>query len=78
MESGSTSTGTGRAPHSTTASNVAMNVCAGTTTSSPGPMSQARSVIFSASRPLPTPIAERVPQKAANSSSKRSSSSPRM
>ena len=50
-----TSTTTGAAPTCVTASNVAMNVSAGTTTSSPGPTSAAKSASRSASSPLATP-----------------------
>ncbi len=50
----------------------------GTTTSSPGPTPIARSAIVSASVPLATPIACRVPQYAANSASKPETSGPRM
>jgi len=56
------STGTGRAPTWLTASQVAMYVFAGTITSSPGPIPQARSTSVRASRPLPTPTQWRAPQ----------------
>ena len=55
--SGSTSAMTGVAPAWTTASAVAMNVIAGTTTSSPWPTPSARNAIARASVPEPTPAA---------------------
>ena len=59
--SGSTSTMRGIAPHAMTASPVNAAVKAGTITSSPGPMSSARSASVIASVPLPTPTANRAP-----------------
>ena len=53
-----------------------MNELAGTMTSSPGPMPSARSASDSASVPDDTPTAYALPQYAANSSSKASSSAP--
>ena len=55
--SGSTSAKRGRAPTRLTASAVAMNELAGTTTSSPGPTSSARRASTSASVPEETPTA---------------------
>jgi hypothetical protein len=54
---GSTSTITGRAPIAITASAVKAAVIAGTITSSPAPMSSARSASAIASVPLATPTA---------------------
>ena len=60
--SGSTSTSRGVAPARLTASAVAMNEFAGTTTSSPGPIRSARSASTIASVPDETPIACSVSQ----------------
>ncbi len=74
---GSESTNTGCAPARDTASADAMKVFAGTTTSSPGPMSRARRASSIASVPLPTPTQWPTPQARANSSSKAPTSGPR-
>ena len=60
--SGSTSTSFGVAPTQLTASAVAMNEFDGTMTSSPGPMSSARSASEMASVPDETPTENAVPQ----------------
>src|SRR3954451_14820606 len=73
---GLTSANRGVAPASTTASAVATNVFAGTTTSSPRPTPSARSVSVRASVPLPTATAHAVEQYAAQARSNRSTSSP--
>ena len=73
---GSTSTNLGVAPTRVTASAVAMNELAGTSTSSPGPTSSARSASTRASVPEETPIACGAPQNRAKSSSKPSTASP--
>jgi hypothetical protein len=70
------STGTGRAPVRLTASHVPTNVFVGTITSSPGPMSHARSVSASASQPVPTATQWLLPQYSANAASNASSSGP--
>ena len=59
---GSTSTSFGVAPTQLTASAVAMNEFVGTMTSSPGPISSARSASEIASVPEETPTEWRVPQ----------------
>ena len=74
--SGSTSTKTGVAPAAMTARPVNAAVIAGTITSSPAPMSSARSSSAIASVPLPTPTAMRAPLAAANSASNASTSGP--
>ena len=61
-ESGSTSIGTGTAPTALTASAVAMKELVGTITSSPLPISSARSASASASVPEETPIAKSLSQ----------------
>ncbi len=55
------STNTGVAPTAMIASTVAMKVLAGVMTSSPGPISNARSASSIAASPVPTPIAWRAP-----------------
>ena len=59
-----------------TASALAKNVFAGTSTSSPGPRPAARGASEIASVPLATPRANAAPQYAANSLSKRSTTGP--
>jgi hypothetical protein len=59
---GLTSTNTGLAPTANTASAVAMNVLAGTMTSSPGPMPSAARLSWRAAVPLATPTPCRTPQ----------------
>jgi hypothetical protein len=66
----------GVAPVWMTASAVNAAVMAGTTTSSPGPMSSARSASAMASVPLATPTACAAPAAAANSASNASTSGP--
>ena len=60
--SGSTSTNRGVAPAQLTASAVAMNEFVGTITSSPAPISSARSASEIASVPDETPTARSLPQ----------------
>ncbi len=74
----STSQRTGTAPEWSTASAEAMNVCAGTITSSPAPIPAAWRLIESAAVPEATPTQSAVEQAAAHVSSKRPTSSPRM
>ena len=73
---GSTSANTGAAPTATTAWAVAVNVSAGTITSSPGPMPAAASAIRRAAVPELTPTDSRTPQYPANSCSNDSTSEP--
>ena len=54
-----------------------MNVCAGTMTSSPGPMPADAIAMVRAAVPEATPTHSATPHDAANSASKRSTSSPR-
>src|SRR5215212_6415851 len=75
---GSGSTGTGVAPALLTASQVAIYVLEGTTTSSPGPTSHARRIKCKASNPLLTPTQCCAPTYAANSCSNARTSLPRM
>ena len=73
---GSMSANTGTAPSRRTHPPVAKNVNDGTITSSPGPIPMAIMATSSASVPLETPSACRVPQYAASSASKAATSSP--
>jgi hypothetical protein len=75
---GSTSQKTGVAPVCRTPRTEAMNVWAGTITSSPGPMPAAFIAMVRAAVPEATPTHSATPHTAANSTSKRSTSSPRM
>ena len=70
------STRTTRAPIRATASAVATNVLAGSTTSSPRPTPAARRASSTASVPLATPTQCWTPENAANSRSKPATSSP--
>jgi hypothetical protein len=74
----SMSTKSGRAPACAMAATVAMNVFGTVTTVSPGRTPAARSANRSASVPLPTPTASRVPVNSANSRSKPSTIGPPM
>ena len=74
--SGSASTGTTVAPVCATASQVAINVCAGTITSSPGPIPRARNGSTSASSPLPTPTQYFAPQYSAKAASNSATAAP--
>ena len=76
--SGSTSTNTGTAPRSTTASALAAKVKAGTKTASPGPIARAISTSSRASVPLAQVTTWRTPQAAASAASKRATSGPKM
>ena len=75
-EQASRSTNTGAAPVATTAFADAMNVRAGTITSSPGPTPAATSAICSAAVPELAATARSVPTKEANSASKAATSGP--
>src|SRR5690606_9977515 len=75
---GSTSTRTGWAPTYAMASTVAIKVLAAVMTSSPGPMPYARNAISRADVPESTPTAYFTSQYAANASSNRATSLPRM
>ena len=74
--SGSMSTSTARAPHSSTTLAVAGNVYAGTITSSPGPISSARSARCSAAVPDDTAAAWAVPTALAIAASNSSTFGP--
>src|SRR5271154_7100561 len=76
--SSSTSAKRGLAPRRLTASAVAMNELAGTTTSSPGPMSRARNASASASVPEETPTAWETSHQSAYSPSNSSTTAPPM
>ncbi len=73
-----TSTKTGVAPTSATASAVAVKVKSGTMTALPGPMPLAIRASWMASVPLPQLIAKRAPQKAASFAAKEATSGPEM
>ena len=73
-----TSANRGVAPARTTAAAVAMNVFAGTTTSSPGPTPSAVRLSCRASVPLARPTAWSTPQYAAQSRSKAVTAGPPM
>src|SRR5207253_6565156 len=75
---GSISTKTGFAPVNEIAETVAIKVCETVITSSPGPISEARSASSRADIPESTPTAYLAPQYWANTSSKTPTSLPRI